>query len=100
MQLGHYQEVTSKGTRESKLLQSVVLTVVGNRSRSCIVPMTVEMTPAPGTEFPLDYNQALHGTIYRTQTLGITDIPGLSTCSLVSPGSKVIFTGMRCTTLT
>ena len=38
--------------------------------------------------------------IHLTQTLGSTDMPGRRMCSLVSPGSKVIFTGIRCTTLT
>ena len=37
---------------------------------------------------------------HLTQTLGSTDIPGRRICSLVSPGSNVIFTGMRCTTFT
>src|ERR1700691_4419160 len=34
------------------------------------------------------------------QTFGTTDIPGRSSCPLVSSLSNTIFTGMRCTTLT
>src|SRR6476620_9707645 len=40
------------------------------------------------------------GKLYRNQTFGSTDMPGRKTCSLVSPWSNVIFTGMRCTTFT
>ncbi len=38
--------------------------------------------------------------LYRNQTFGSTDIPGRRSCSGSRPASKVIFTGMRWTTLT
>src|SRR5882762_3908612 len=37
---------------------------------------------------------------YLIHTFGTTDIPGRSSCPLVSLLSNTIFTGMRCTTLT
>ena len=37
---------------------------------------------------------------YFTVTFGSTDMPSFKYWSLSSPGSKTIFTGMRCTTFT